>query len=574
MASAPEEEMTRQAGELEELFYQRTRICLWLGIVFFSLFSLLDFICCRPQFPLFFLLRLCFVLLLLALSLLLTMPRFQQHARLVMYSAMLLGALTISLMTIQLGGFASGYYVGILLMIAGGFSVLPLDVRQALFLGCTMYLVYVFTVYFGSRPLDDQALAQVVTNSFFFFIIVIVSAVQCFDDLQTQRQALRAQKGLRALSDELKQYTGNLEALVHKRMELLEESDLRFHDLYNNILDLVVQIDRNGRIGMINRHGATLLDSTPEELRSRLLTDFLLPAEQDHLVPDLLEILSSGKPVRGMQMRMLTRRNRVVEVELSGNRVDLPDSAVQFQLVIRDITATKEIERRVLASTQLIDTSRQAAIFGLARLAECRDDDTGAHLMRIREYTRILAVELARNAEFAEIVTTTFIEDLCLSSVLHDIGKVGIPDTILLKPDNLSASEFETIKKHCEYGSMALSSAEKDSASLSFLRMGQEITMYHHERWDGRGYPHGLAGTEIPLSARIVTLADVYDALTSTRPYKPAFSHQQAREILIRESGLRFDPAIVSAFLAREDDFQATRYKLLSCLQPGGKPSS
>lgn len=574
MASAPEVVITRQAEELEELFYQRTKISLWLGIVFFSLFSLLDFICCRPQFPLFFFWRLCFVLLLFALILLLTLPRFRRHTRLFMYSAMLLGALTISLMTVQLGGFASGYYVGILLMIAGGFSVLPLDVRHALFLGSTMYLVYVSTVYLGSRPLDDQALAQVVTNSFFFFIIVIVTAVQCIDDLQTQTHALRAQKGLRALSDELKQYTGNLEALVQKRMELLEESDLKFYDLYNNILDLVVQIDRNGRIGMINRHGAALLDSTPEELRGRTLTDFLLPAEQDHLVPDLLDTLTSGKPVRGMQMRMLSRQNRVMEVELSGIRVDLPESAVQFQLVIRDITATKEIERRVLASTQLIDSSRQAAIFGLARLAECRDDDTGAHLMRIREYTRIVAVELARNAEFAELVTATFIEDLCLSSVLHDIGKVGIPDTILLKPDHLTATEFETMKHHCEYGSMALSSAEKDSASLSFLRMGQEITLYHHERWDGQGYPHGLAGTQIPLSARIVTLADVYDALTSTRPYKPAFSHQQAREILIRESGHRFDPAVVSAFVAREEDFQTARYSLLSCSHSGGTLSS
>jgi PAS domain S-box-containing protein len=574
MTSAPEEVITRQAGELEELFYQRTRICLWLGIVFFSLFSLLDFICCRPHFPLFFFWRLCFVLLLFALILLLALPQVRRHTRMVMDSAMLLGALTISLMTVQLGGFASGYYIGILLMIAGGFSVLPLDVRHALFLGSTMYLVYVFTVYLGSRPLDDQALVQVVTNSFFFFIIVIVTSVQCFDDLQTQTQSQRAQKGLRALSDELKQYTGNLEALVQKRMELLEESDLKFYDLYNNILDLVVQIDRNGRIGMINRHGAALLDSTPEELQGTTLTDFLLPAEQDHLGPDLLATLAGGKPVRGMQMRMVSRHNRVMDVELSGNRVDLPESAVQFQLVIRDITATKEIERRVLASTQLIDTSRQAAIFGLARLAECRDDDTGAHLMRIREYTRILAVELARNAEFAEIVTATFIEDLCLSSVLHDIGKVGIADTILLKPDHLTAAEFEIMKHHCEYGSMALSSAEKDSESLSFLRMGQEITLYHHERWDGQGYPHGLAGTHIPLSARIVTLADVYDALTSTRPYKPAFSHQQTREILIRESGHRFDPAVVSAFLAREEDFQAARNSLLSCPLSGGARTS
>lgn len=562
MGSTPQEVVPRQAKELEELFHQRTRICLWLGIVFFSLFSLLDFTCCRQHFALFFFYRVCFVLLLFILSLLLAYPQARRHTRAIMYGAMLLGALTISLMTVQLGGFTSGYYVGILLMIAGGFSVLPLDVRHALFLGCTMYLVYALTVYIGSRPLDDQALLHLVTNSFFFFTIVIVITVQCFDDQRTRMNSLRAQKGLQALSNELKQYTGNLESLVQKRMELLEESDLRFRDLYNNILDLVVQIDRNGSIGMINRHGAALLESTQEELRGTSLVDFLLPEERERLAPDLLDALHREEPLRGMQIRMLTRHNRVMEVELSGNRVDMPEADAQYQLVIRDITATKDIERRVLESSQLIDTSRQAAIFGLARLAECRDDATGAHLMRIREYTRILAVELARDPDFAGVVTMTFIEELCLSSVLHDIGKVGIPDTILLKPDQLTETEFETMKRHCEFGSTALSSAEKDSASLSFLRMGQDITRFHHERWDGLGYPHGLAGTEIPLSARIVTLADVYDALTSSRPYKSAYSHEQAREIIVRESGLRFDPNIVKAFLMREEDFKIARTNL------------
>jgi PAS domain S-box-containing protein len=563
MGSAPEEVAPSQAGELEELFHQRTRISLWLGIVFFSLFSLLDFICCRAHFTLFFFYRLCFVLLLFILSLLLAFPRFRHHTRAIMYGAMLFGTLTISLMTVQLGGFASGYYVGILLMIAGGFSVLPLDVRHALFLGSAMYLVYALTVYIGSRPLDNQAFVHLVTNSFFFFTIVIVTTVQCFDDLRTQMNALRAQKGLQGLSRELKQYTGNLESLVQNRMELLEESDLRFRDLYNNILDLVVQIDRNGCIGMVNHHGAALLESTPEELRGTSLADFLPPEDRERLAPDLFDALNKEEPLRGVQMRMLTRHNRVMEVELSGNRVDMPKADAQYQLVIRDITATKEIERRVLESSQLIDTSRQAAIFGLARLAECRDDGTGAHLMRIREYTRILAVELAQNPDLADLVTMTFIEDLCLSSVLHDIGKVGIPDTILLKPDQLTETEFETMKRHCEYGSTALSSAEKDSASLSFLRMGQEITRFHHERWDGLGYPHGLAGTEIPLSARIVALADVYDALTSSRPYKSAYSHDQAREIIARESGLRFDPNIVNAFLMREQDFKIARKNLI-----------
>ena len=543
--------------EIEELFYQRTRICLWLGVVFFSFFSLLDLVHCRPLFPLFFLYRLSFVLILLAMLGLGRRPEVRPHTRSIMCAVMLLGALIISLMTVKLGGFSSGYYVGILLMVAGGFSVLPLTVSQALSLGFAMYLTYALTVFFGSWPLDHQAVIHAVNNTFFFFSIVIVTTVQCFDEIQTQLRSLRAKTSLRAINDELKQYTGNLESLVKQRMALLEESDLKFRDLYNNILDLVVLIDPAGAVRMINHHGAQLLELSPVALQGRPLADFLPPRSRDALHNEVLPRLRRGEEVRGVQMQLLTYHGRPLEAELSGAAVTMPEGDECCQLIIRDITATKEMEKRVLESQQLLDTSRQAAIFGLARLAECRDDGTGAHLLRIREYTRILAVELARSPQFADIVNEHFIEDLCLSSLLHDIGKIGIPDAILLKPERLTDPEFNAMKRHCEYGSAALATAEKDSESPSFLRLGQEITRYHHERWDGDGYPCGLAGEAIPLSARIVALADVYDALTTRRPYKGAYDHARARRLIVEDSGRRFDPAVVEAFLRRDHEFQA-----------------
>jgi response regulator RpfG family c-di-GMP phosphodiesterase len=189
-------------------------------------------------------------------------------------------------------------------------------------------------------------------------------------------------------------------------------------------------------------------------------------------------------------------------------------------------------------------------------------------LLRIREYTRILAVELAGNPEMRHIITDQFIEDLCLSSVLHDIGKVGIPDDILLKPDQLTAQEYAIMQQHCLYGSNALAAAGRDAGGLNFLQMGQEIALNHHERWDGTGYPNGLVGIEIPLTARITALADVYDALTSSRTYKPAFNHEQARMLIIQESSRQFDPLIVNAFLRREQDFKAARRDLLIRASP------
>ncbi|WP_448873081.1 HD domain-containing phosphohydrolase [Desulfobulbus propionicus] len=548
--------------ELEALFFQRTRICLWLGAIFFSFFSLLDYVHARPFFALFIAYRLTFVLILVALLQLLRLPELRHHAREIMFVAMLLGTLVIALMTVKLGGFVSGYYVGILLMIAGGFSVLPLNVGQSLGLGAAMYLIYAVTVYWSARPLDNQEINFLINNSFFFFSIVIVTTVQCFDEIQTLLRSLRAQKSIQAIRTELKEYTDNLESLVKQRMALQEESDLKFKDLYNNILDLVVLIDPHGIIQMVNHHGAQLLELSTEALRNRPMADFLPPKDQDLLHRDILNRLCQGEQIKGVQLQMLTSHGRVLEMELNGNAVTIPDTQPCYQLIIRDITLTKQIEMEVLKSKQLRDTSRQAAIFGLASLAECRDDITGAHLLRIRDYTRILATELARSPDPPAMITDHFIDDLCLSSMLHDIGKIGIPDAILHKPGRLSEEEFAVMQHHCEYGSNALASAERDSDSLSFLRLGQQITRSHHERWDGTGYPQGLQGEAIPLSARIVSLADVYDALTSKRPYKEAFSHEQARRVILSESGRLFDPMVVAAFLRREQEFDLTRHQM------------
>jgi len=485
-----------------------------------------------------------------------------------MFAALLSGTLAISLMTVEQGGFVSGYYAGILLMIAGGFSVLPLNVSQALALGGAMYLVYVLTVIIGIHPLDGQQLVALISNSVFFLSLVIVAAIQSYDDIQTALRSLRSQKSLQALHTELKQYTDDLEALVQRRMEILEESDLKFHDLYNSIPDLVILIDPEGMICMVNQHGASLLEQTPEALTGTPFSDCIHPQFRPVLAQEIFARLHRGELVQGLQLQLQPPSGRAIEVEVSGSRVELAEQTEHYQLIIRDISQTKQIERQVIESGQLLDISRKAAIFGLARLAECRDDNTGAHLFRIREYTRILAMELTGNPELRHIVTDQFIENLCLSSVLHDIGKVGIPDAILLKPDLLSAEEFETMKRHCLYGSKALTSVEHDEEGLGFLRMGEEIALYHHERWDGTGYPDGLSGIAIPLSARIVAVADVYDALTTRRNYKPAFHHEQARALIIQESGHQFDPMVINAFLRRESDFKAARRDLLTRAAP------
>jgi putative two-component system response regulator len=224
---------------------------------------------------------------------------------------------------------------------------------------------------------------------------------------------------------------------------------------------------------------------------------------------------------------------------------------------------TDELLVRVRTGTRLISLeTREMALFALAKLAESRDNETGAHLERVREYSRLLARELQTRG--CPGVDDEFVRNIYLTSPLHDIGKVGIPDGVLLKPARLSDREFEIMKAHTTIGAETLDAVLKFNPGQEFLRMARDIALTHHEQWSGGGYPRGLTGNDIPLAGRIVALADVYDALTSKRVYKGAFPHEVARGIIIDGSAKHFDPALVTAFLQLEAQFEAVRRRYAS----------
>ncbi|MCA9296019.1 MAG: HD domain-containing protein [Phycisphaerales bacterium] len=200
--------------------------------------------------------------------------------------------------------------------------------------------------------------------------------------------------------------------------------------------------------------------------------------------------------------------------------------------------------------------SRSAVIEGLAKLAESRDDETGQHLERIKRYVRILGDELVHTHDE---LTPELVDTIEETSALHDIGKVGIPDSVLLSHDQLSEDQRTVIEKHPLIGGDTLLAVRRQWGDDAFLVTACEIIFAHHERWDGAGYPFGLAGDMIPIAARIVALADVYDALTSRRTYKDALTHDEAREIIVQGSGTHFDPEVVRAFTARDEDFRTVR---------------
>lgn len=212
-------------------------------------------------------------------------------------------------------------------------------------------------------------------------------------------------------------------------------------------------------------------------------------------------------------------------------------------------------EESLLRAREVLRT-RDAVIFGLAKLAESRDPETGHHLERIALYSTRLATAMRRHSKFRNVVTRSFVNSIGISSALHDIGKVGVEDSVLLKPGPLTPEEYHRIQQHTVLGGECIRQIQRRVGDPMFLELSREIALHHHERWDGEGYPQGLAGEEIPLSARIVAVADVYDALSVRRVYKDPYSHEVCVEKIRKEAGQHFDPDIVDVFLSIHQQFE------------------
>lgn len=260
-----------------------------------------------------------------------------------------------------------------------------------------------------------------------------------------------------------------------------------------------------------------------------------------------------AKPIRGRVLEARLR-NTLARAGLAKKETELRRVLSAYNLELED-----EVARQV----RIVKHANASTVFALSKLAESRDPETGDHLDRMRIYSRLLAVTMAQHYEcYADIIDDAFAENIYAASPLHDIGKVAIPDAVLLNPNRLTPDEFEIMKGHCELGANTLRTVIEEFPENALIQMGIEIALGHHEKWDGSGYPHGVSGADIPLSCRIVALADVYDALTSKRCYKDAFSHEMSRDIIVEGNGTHFDPDVVDVFLLCEPQFNAIRARM------------
>jgi putative two-component system response regulator len=232
---------------------------------------------------------------------------------------------------------------------------------------------------------------------------------------------------------------------------------------------------------------------------------------------------------------------------------DEVEARVETHLKLRRYQA--RLEDLVQEQVKEISDSQISTIFALSKLSESRDKETGKHLERVQIYCKMLAEKLSRQEPYNSVVDGVFIHNIFNASPLHDIGKVAIPDHVLLKPGKLTPEEFEIMKQHSLIGATTMEAVNDIYKNNAFINMGISIARSHHERWDGTGYTDGLKGENIPLAARIMAIADVYDALRSNRCYKGSLSRDRSRKIIEDGSGTQFDPVLVKAFLALEEEF-------------------
>ena len=312
----------------------------------------------------------------------------------------------------------------------------------------------------------------------------------------------------------------------------------------------------------------TLAAQTPHP--DLILLDIMMPGMDGYEVCQQLKARAS---TQNIPVVFLTAKT-AVEDERKGLEIGAVDyitkpisppivlARVKIHLALKahaDFLSNKSdfLEAEVTKRTREVVAIQDVTILAMASLAETRDSDTGNHIRRTQFYVKALAQHLSGNPKFSAQLTDSFIQRLFKSAPLHDIGKVGIPDRILLKPGRFEPKEFEIMKTHTTLGRDAIEHAEKQlGMSVDFLSMAKEIALSHQEKWDGTGYPQGLAREAIPLSARLMAVADVYDALISRRVYKESMPHEKAVAIMQAGRGTHFDPDIADAFVALQDEFQ------------------
>ncbi len=539
------------------LHHHRVYYILMVGMAMMLLFINLDYILVREHFTEFLHYRLLtcgIAALLMGIN---YYDRGQRKAWAIGFTGYICAGIVILILIMRMGGLSSPYYVGLIVVMTTYTTIAPLTVLQTLVSGFSLVFLYLLAILLLD-PASPYQLLSLFSNLFFMVCFVCIAATQSWADTSARARECDLRNEEKIAAEELARQADILEVEVKKRVAEQEASEELFRLLYESLADDVVLVSSNGRILQANatfqRHfgaaeGSSLLDTVSTQDRTTL----------EKILGDVVE---RQIPVHACQLTFTTRADASMEAEISGVLLQRGGKALGAQFVIRDIGIRRQLEGMLIESLKKVRQTENAAILALAKLSEYRDITPGNHLERVREYCRILAVELSGQTEFREEITPVYIQNLYQGAILHDIGKVAIADEILLKTEGLTEQEQAIYRGHTMTGGDVIKAMEQEAGGSGFLSLAKSIAYFHHERWDGSGYPYGLQASEIPLAARVMALADTYEELTSAIDHSHAISHQDAVQSIVQGAGSQFDPAIVAAFTAVHKEFDRVRDRL------------
>jgi PAS domain S-box-containing protein len=351
------------------------------------------------------------------------------------------------------------------------------------------------------------------------------------------------------------------EEIHEKTVEVVRVKDFLKGILDSSTLVSVVLADLDQNVMFWNKGAENIFGYTAEEMLGNSLSRLYPP---DRLSQDaggqLRKVVESTSGTAHGKIKQVAKDGRVVTVSTAMSPMRDPSGDILGVLIVGlDVTEEVRQNKEIVELLHEVRNTQDSAIFALAKLTESRGRETGFHLSRIQAYCRVLCNRLAAREKYGEIVDAKFIDDLVRSSVLHDIGMVALPDSVLWSSHRSHPKERELMSEHPVVGGRALEDAVKKLGERSFLSVGKDVAYYHHEWWDGNGYPFGLKGDDIPLSARIVGVADAYDDLTSSLSRERGLSHVEACSVIRDQKGKQFDPELVEAFAEVEVEFDRIR---------------
>jgi PAS domain S-box-containing protein len=486
--------------------------------------------------------------------------RSHKHALLLGFVGYICCSLAIVTMIHRMGGVASPYYVGLIITITIYSTLAPLTLAQTLGSGFILISFYFITIFF-THSWPPPYPIEFFTKLFFLTCFVLIIATQSWVDTKAHKREYQLRREENKAADELAGHAVILEEEVLKRSKEQAASEERYHRLFDQIADDVVVIDQNGKI--LKSNSSFENHYADKDAATELsFFDITLERQKNNIKKTIAEMVADQKPLSAYQLCLIKNDKTVIDAEINGNLLIRNEVVVGLLLIVRDISTRKILAEKLIQSLERKKKTETAAILALAKLSEFKDVMADNHLERIREYCKILVAELSNYTGLQEVINSTYKDDIYVACILHDIGKVAIPDHLLGQKTSLQDQELDQIRKHTIIGGDIIKEMEKESEGSGFLSMAKHIAYFHHERWDGKGYPYGLTGREIPLAARIMAVADTYEEMTvGTGEYDDMVTHEDAVVYIENSKGRQFDPIIVEAFLARQQEYNAVRQK-------------